>query len=121
VTLPLLILVPLVGGLAAWLVGRRSPDACRWFSLLVTLAEFMLVLALWARHFGGAVTDGPWLEVFEREWIPELGIGVILAIDGLSLLMVVLTAFIGVMAVVVSWREIDERVVACFRRQGIEA
>ena len=120
-TLPLLILVPLVGGFAAWLVGRRSPDACRWFSLLVTLAEFMLVLALWARHFGGAVTDGPWLEVFEREWIPELGIGVILAIDGLSLLMVVLTAFIGVMAVVVSWREIDERVVACFRRQGIEA
>jgi NADH-quinone oxidoreductase subunit M len=108
--LPLLILVPLVGGLAAWLVGRRSTDACRWLSLLVTLAELALVLALWARHFGGARSDGPWLEVFEREWIPELGIGVILAMDGLSLLMVVLTAFVGVMAVLVSWREIDERV-----------
>ena len=51
-TLPLLILVPLVGGLAAWLVGRRSPDACRWLALLVTTAELMLVLALWARHYG---------------------------------------------------------------------
>jgi NADH-quinone oxidoreductase subunit M len=111
-TLALLILVPLLGGIAAWLTGRRSDAACRWLSLSITLVELALVLGLWARHLGDAAlgSGGPWLEVFERTWIPELGIGLILGIDGLSLLMVVLTAFIGVMAVLVSWREIDERV-----------
>jgi len=111
-TLVLLILLPLVGGFAAWFVGRRNVDVCRWFSLAVVLAELALVLRLWARHFdsAGLGSGGPWLEIFERAWIPKLGISFILAIDGLSLLMVVLTAFIGVMAVLVSWREIEERV-----------
>ncbi len=111
-TLVLLILVPLIGGMAAWFVGRRNADVCRWFSLAVVLAELVLVLRLWARHFDTAElgSSGPWLEIFQRTWIPELGVGVILAVDGLSLLMIVLTAFIGVMAVVVSWREIETRV-----------
>lgn len=111
-TLVLLIVVPLVGGAAACFVGRRNADICRWFSLAVVLAELALVLRLWARHLDAAElgSGGPWLEIVERAWIPKLGISFILAIDGLSLLMVVLTAFIGVMAVLVSWREIEERV-----------
>ena len=111
-TLVLLILLPLVGGFAAWFVGRRNTGVCRWLSLAVVLAELALVLRVWARHLGdaGLGSSGPWLEIFERAWIPKLGISFILAIDGLSLLMVVLTAFIGVMAVLVSWREIEERV-----------
>ena len=72
-TLVLLILLPLLGGVAAWFVGRRNADVCRWFSLAVVLAEFGLVLRLWASHFGDASlgSSGPWLEVFERAWIPE--------------------------------------------------
>jgi NADH-quinone oxidoreductase subunit M len=111
-TLVLLILVPLFGGAVVWAAGRRSATASRWVSLVVMLADLMLVLGLWARHLGSAKfgSGGPWLEVFERAWIPDLGISFILAMDGLSLLMVVLTAFIGVMAVLVSWQEITEHV-----------
>jgi len=111
-TLVLLILIPLVGGVAAWLTGRKSAELCRWVSLSVVSAELAIVVGLWLRHLDaiGLGTEGPWLEIFERVWIPELGISFLLAIDGLSLLMVVLTAFIGVMAVLVSWREIEERV-----------
>ncbi|MCU0304995.1 MAG: NADH-quinone oxidoreductase subunit M [Thermoanaerobaculales bacterium] len=111
-TLVLLILVPLVGGVAAWLGERSRAGGGRRVSLASTLVELVLVLALWVRHWGEAAlgAGGPWLEVYQRAWIPELGVGVILAVDGLSLLMVVLTAFIGVMAVLVSWDEIDDRV-----------
>jgi len=111
-TLVLLILVPLVGGAVAWLGGRSRAGLGRWISLVATLVQLALVLALWARHWGGASPGaaGPWLEVFQRPWIPELGVGLILAVDGLSLLMLVLTAFIGVMAVLVSWREITDRI-----------
>jgi NADH-quinone oxidoreductase subunit M len=111
-TLVLLVLVPLVGGAAAWLGGRSRDSLSRWIALGATLVEFALVLELWARHLGVASSGdgGPWLEVFQRPWVPGLGVGLILAVDGLSLLMLVLTAFIGVMAVLVSWREIDDRV-----------
>ncbi|SPX54048.1 NADH-ubiquinone oxidoreductase subunit M [Klebsiella pneumoniae] len=41
-------------------------------------------------------------------WIPRFGISIHLAIDGLSLLMVVLTGLLGVLAVLCSWREIEK-------------
>jgi len=108
----LLIVVLLIGGALAWLTGRKSPTLCRWLSLVVVLANLALVVVLWARYnnAGGLDAGGPWLVEFQRAWIPELGISFYLAIDGLSLLMVALSAVIGVMAVLVSWREIEERV-----------
>ena len=41
-------------------------------------------------------------------WIPRFGISIHLAIDGLSLRMVVLTGLLGVLAVLCSWREIEK-------------
>ena len=43
-------------------------------------------------------------------WIPQLGIGFHLAMDGLSLLLVALTLFLGIISVVCSWTEVRERV-----------
>ncbi len=40
-------------------------------------------------------------------WIPRFGISIYFAIDGLSLLMVVLTGLLGVLAVLCSWKEIE--------------
>ncbi len=124
-----LILIPAVAGLLAWLAGQRAPGAARWIALVVTLGEFLLVVGLWASQSPGAaapaaggagltggttaagagVRAGAWLLAERAEWIPRLGIAWFLALDGLSLLMVALTAFIGVLAVLVSWREIEER------------
>jgi len=42
-------------------------------------------------------------------WIPAFGIGFHLALDGLSLLLLVLTYLIGILAVLISWREISYR------------
>jgi NADH-quinone oxidoreductase subunit M len=42
-------------------------------------------------------------------WISRFGIQVILAMDGLSLMMVALTLFLGVVAIVSSWSEIQAR------------
>jgi NADH-quinone oxidoreductase subunit M len=51
-----------------------------------------------------------WLIELEREWIPQLGISFHLGMDGLSLLMALLTAFLGIMSVAASWTGIRERV-----------
>ena len=52
----------------------------------------------------------PGLPRSTRPWIPALGIGFHLAMDGLSLLLVLLTVFLGMAAVLASWTEIERDV-----------
>lgn len=49
-----------------------------------------------------------WQSEFLLPWIPRFGISIHLALDGLSLLMVVLTGLLGVLAILCSWREIQK-------------
>ena len=110
--LAVLIAIPLLGGLAAWLAGRKSALASRIISLAALAADFILVILLWARH-GGELALRPgaaWVEEIQASWVPRFGIGFHLALDGLSLVLVALTVFLGLMSVLVSWREIRERV-----------
>ena len=107
VTLSALIGVPLVGGVAAWLAGRRSPAAARWVALVAAGANFGTALWLWlALRSSIAATPDPVLQL-RMAWIPRLGVDYHLALDGLNVLFVVLTGFLGCVAVLMSWREIE--------------
>jgi len=112
--LVLLILIPIVGGILAWAAGRNSLAAPRWISLMALALEMAILVIYWLcmpdsadREIG---VPGPWLLETQIPWIPQLGISIHLAMDGLSLLMLLLTAFIGITAVAASWTEIEERV-----------
>ncbi|HEX9017066.1 MAG TPA: NADH-quinone oxidoreductase subunit M [Chloroflexota bacterium] len=107
-----LIAIPLVGGIIAWIAGRAGRNAARWVALVSMFAQLALVVSLWAFLFGpeGYVSGGQWLDEVRVPWIPQLGVSFHLGIDGLSLLLVVLTAFLGVAAVIASWSEVTERV-----------
>src|SRR5262249_26862035 len=107
-----LILIPFAGGVLAWLLARRNPYAPRWISLLALAIDLALALGLWGAHYRqvGLSPHGPWLVEWVRPWVPQWGISFHLGMDGLSLLLVMLTAFLGIMAVVCSWTEIQERV-----------
>ncbi len=71
----------------------------------------VLGLQLWMQG-GYSLTQSAgipqWQSEFVLPWIPRFGISIHLAIDGLSLLMVVLTGLLGVLAVLCSWREIEK-------------
>lgn len=103
-----LILVPLVAGVLAWAAARWSAAAARWIALIAVAVDFILSLSLWVRS-AGAVTNG-WFEQVDWLWIPQFGIHFHLAVDGLSLLMLMLTFFLGALSVLASWREITEGV-----------
>src|SRR5690349_24730559 len=107
-----LIAILLVGGAAAWVVGRWSAPATRWIALAATIADFVITLVIWLRHYGrlSIVSQGNWLEQLDWDWIPRFGIHFHLALDGLSLLLLMLTFFLGVVSVLVSWAEIQNAV-----------
>jgi NADH-quinone oxidoreductase subunit M len=107
-----LIVIPAAAGLAGWLLERWSSRATRWVCLAAMIADLLLVLWIWHRQGANlALTaHGPWLIQVRYAWIPQLGISFFLALDGLSLLLVLLTAFLGVMSVACSWTGIQKQV-----------
>lgn len=108
-----LILIPLIGGLLAWPAERLGSWAPRWIALLSMLAVLVIAIQLWRLgDYGAAATAaaGSWQLEWQVPWIPRFGIDFHLALDGLALSMVILTALIGLLAVGCSWREAERRV-----------
>lgn len=107
-----LIALPLIAGVLAWLLGRRNPMIARWLSVSALAVQLVLAMTLWGQHFGhiSFLEEGAWLTEFHAAWIPQLGISLFLALDGVNLLMILLTAFLGLISVLASWSEIQERV-----------
>jgi NADH-quinone oxidoreductase subunit M len=56
------------------------------------------------------ISGSQWLAKYNLPWIPGFGINFSLALDGLSLLMLLLTFILGIFAVLISWEEIQYRV-----------
>ncbi len=109
--LPWLILIPFVGGLLCWQFERFGTRVPRWIALITMGLTLVLSLQLWLHgDFSLSQAAGlpQWQSTFSVPWIPRFGINFHLAIDGLSLLMVVLTGLLGVMAVLCSWKEIEK-------------
>jgi len=104
------IIIPLLGGALAWLLGRRSSGLARWVSLLSLVVEQVMIIVIWLRYYQSSPSPGSWFLDMQWVWIPQLGISFHLAMDGLSLLMMALTVFLGIMSVAISWTEIRERV-----------
>ncbi len=111
-TLVWLVAIPAVAGPVAWASSRLGDLWPRWIALLALALELALVATIWVQSFGqaGFTLQGPWLAEINLPWIPQLGIGFHLAMDGLSLVLVTLTALLGLVAVASAWREVQDRV-----------
>lgn len=97
-TISLLVAIPLAGAVLAAFSGRSA----RWIGLLASLATAVPLVSLWMDGSLGAPQIGSSVPQFAypHYWL--------LRLDGLSLPLVVLTAFLGVVAVLASWG-IEER------------
>lgn len=105
--LSVIIFWPILGSLVV-LAVQRHPRLVRRFSLAVTLVEMGLVASLFfldlKPHTGPL---GTWLLLEDYAWIPWLGARYSLGLDGISLLLLLLVAFINVFCVLCSWKAID--------------
>jgi NADH-quinone oxidoreductase subunit M len=102
--------LPLIGALLLLLVPNRDggrDGAVRWLALAISLAAFGITLAVWAGFDNGS----PEFQFVERRsWIPAFGIDYYVGVDGISLLLVVLTAFLTPIALLSSWESVERKV-----------
>jgi NADH-quinone oxidoreductase subunit M len=101
--LSLLVWVPILGAavvLAAGAGARREPMV-RWLALLVSLATFALSLPLFA-DFDRSTYQMQFVE--KLPWVPVFDINYHLGVDGISMPLIVLTAFMTVLVVISGWR-----------------
>src|SRR5262245_22227847 len=104
--LPALLIVPVLGALAIWVHGgtRTLPkedevasgavNTPRAIALWTFVAEFVISLGLWWSFNPG---DSGWQAVVDWAWIPSWGIRFTLGVDGIAVMMVLLTTFIMVL------------------------
>lgn len=93
-----LLFFPLVGAAVLWLFDDE--DMVRTSALTIALVELALAVFVLMRF----VPESPAMQFVEHvPWIPALGISYHLAVDGISVLFVGLTAFLTVLVVIYSW------------------
>jgi len=100
--LTILIAVPLVAGALCLLVRA---EGARWIALVATLVDLALSAWMWIAFN----PDGPQWQFVEKIGIGG-GVSWALGIDGIALLLIVLTAFLMPICIGASWRSIEKRV-----------
>ena len=113
--LPALLLIPLAGALLLLITGSLSNDdgtvesapSARVIALVVFVVELVVSLGLWWSYDPA----GPrWQATFDHWWIIPWNARLSMGIDGISLMMVLLTTVIMPLAVLGSWTSIREKV-----------
>lgn len=85
----------------------RNNSTVRWFTLVILILDFLITIwILFA--FDTSTSEMQFSE--SREWVPSLGIGYRLGIDGVSVWFIFLTALLGWICVLASWTAIQHRV-----------
>jgi NADH-quinone oxidoreductase subunit M len=94
--------LPMVGmTILMFLNGKTQVENIKWVALGTSIVTFVVSLLLWA----GFDPNNPGLQFVQRwDWIPQYGISYYVGIDGLSLLLVILTTFIMPLAILSSFR-----------------
>ena len=108
--LPLLsiaVWLPIVGGIAVAALGDTRVHMARWTALAVAVLTFVVTIPLYTEFNAGThamqfVEDAVWIEAFKIHY--RLGV------DGISLLLILLTSFSTVLVLISAWEVIQKRV-----------
>jgi NADH-quinone oxidoreductase subunit M len=106
--LSVVLFTPLVGAIVLLFVPRESENGHRILGNLFALVGFILSLPLIWRFSLSPMAD-KYQFVENHDWIPSIGAHYSLGIDGISLLLVMLTTLLGLISILSSWDAIKIR------------
>jgi NADH-quinone oxidoreductase subunit M len=105
--LSLAIWVPIIGAVPVLVLGSGRRDMVRWLALAVAIASFAVTLPLYTgfdRQFVG-------MQFVEMApWIPRFNVQYFLGVDGISVLFILLNAFVTILVIMAGWEVIQEKV-----------
>src|SRR2546427_3186691 len=103
-----LIALPIAGAVLLLFIRdeERNEPLIRNIALIVSVLVFAETLLLWSR-FNPASADFQFVE--RHAWIPAFGIDYFVGVDGISLLLLVLTGFLTPIALLSSWESVHKR------------
>ncbi|MBA2649425.1 MAG: NADH-quinone oxidoreductase subunit M [Legionella sp.] len=106
--LNLLIWLPIIGGIFILCIGDdKNPNSSRYLTLFTIVLSLMLCLPL---ILGFDIQNSNMQFIEEFSWMPALGIKYSLGIDGLSLLLIILSVFTNLIVVLSTWKSISHKV-----------
>jgi NADH-quinone oxidoreductase subunit M len=109
--LSIILFTPLVGAFLLFFVPKENKNAIRWLANIFAMLGFAVSLPLvpmfWAQRFQ---PGWKFMEGAANNWIPQIGAGYLLGIDGISFLLIMLTTLLGAISILSSWNAIQDRV-----------
>jgi NADH-quinone oxidoreductase subunit M len=105
--LSLVLFIPALGALIIMLfIPKQRTLLIKWFAFIVSVIDFLLSLPL-VKYFDSSTNAFQFVE--QHSWIPSIGVEYFLGIDGISILLVMLTTFLAAISVLCSFSAIDYR------------
>ena len=104
--LTVVIFLPVAGAALCMLLPRSEGGQHKGVALLFSLLTFVASIPLWTGWRGG----GRWGFEQKSEWAPALGFSYHVGLDGVALLLVMLTTLLGPVVVLSSWKYVQDRV-----------
>ncbi|MFC1514246.1 NuoM family protein, partial [candidate division KSB1 bacterium] len=105
--LSIILFLPIAGALGILLVPGEKKNLIRQITLITVLVDFIISIPVFLR-FDGSSTLMQFTESFN--WIPSLGISCSVGIDGISILLFMLTTFLAPIVVLSTWNAVQEHV-----------
>ncbi|MHB9012267.1 MAG: NADH-quinone oxidoreductase subunit M [Ignavibacteriaceae bacterium] len=102
-----LLAVPLAGALLLLLINKDKENLVRYFGLFVSTLAFIISIIIYA---GYDSAKGGFQLVEKQMWISNLHISYNVGVDGISLLLVLLTTFLTPLTLLSSWKSINKKV-----------
>jgi NADH-quinone oxidoreductase subunit M len=104
--------LPLVGMILIMLVKRGNDNAVRWIANITAFIGFLVSIPLLTAFNDPRYIDpsSKFRFIFECAWIPSIGAKYKFGIDGISMLLILLTTLLGFISILSSWTAIKERV-----------
>jgi NADH-quinone oxidoreductase subunit M len=103
--LSILWLLPVAGTVLIMLLPPARRQLAKWTGLAVAIAVLAVAIAIAAQFRTGA----PYQFVESHQWIPAFGTGYTLGVDGIALILVLLTAVLMPLLMIAGWNDAGDR------------
>lgn len=102
-----LLFTPIIGSVLVLLFGKNQTKIIKWFGLFVSLIAFVISLII---YFGFDPSKSEFQFIHKVLWISSLNVSYNIGVDGISLLLVLLTTFLTPLTLLSTWKAIEKNV-----------